>query len=209
MKSKNLGRHRKQFSWGNLATASIQNAQITTDEIKTIKSKLIYRHIAWLYTFREIELLVPTQLEHVSLEECNTWLTTNEKSYGIGQFNEYLTHEQTKKYFEEIKNWETAPNQATYILHLVQTVGNTRTKMKHLICFDKQKMQKIVSEFNDHQGKAERIKKFPLPRQYASLSFIFTCIFIFWQRVKKVLTAGCEIQNISRPLYRFGSYPLL
>ena len=40
-------------------------------------------------------------------------------------------------------------------------------------------MQKILNDFNDHQGKAERIKKFPLPRQYANMSFIFTCIFIF------------------------------
>ena len=33
--------------------------------------------------------------------------------------------------------------------------------------------------FYDHQGKCERIKKFPLPRQYGSMSFIFIGIFIF------------------------------
>lgn len=40
-------------------------------------------------------------------------------------------------------------------------------------------LQKILSDLYDHQGRAERIKKFPLPRQYANLSFIFNCIFIF------------------------------
>lgn len=40
-------------------------------------------------------------------------------------------------------------------------------------------MQQIINDFNDHQGKAERIKKFPLPRQYANMSFIFVCLFIF------------------------------
>ena len=37
---------------------------------------------------------------------------------------------------------------------------------------------KVLSEFYDHQGKAERIKKFPLPRQYATVSALFVGIFI-------------------------------
>ncbi|MBP6430403.1 MAG: hypothetical protein KA319_01430 [Ferruginibacter sp.] len=166
-------------SWGNLVDTYIQNTQLSADEIKTIKSKLIYRHIAWLYTFRE-QLLVPTQWEHVSLGGMHTWLTTKRREkYGVGQFNEYLSQEQTKKYFAEIKEWETAPNQATYILHLQSKLLATLEQNESLNLFRQIEMQKIVSEFNDHQGKAERIKKFPLPRQYASLSFIFTCIFIF------------------------------
>lgn len=166
-------------SWGNLVDTYIQNTQLYTEEIKTIKLKLIYRHIAWLYTFRE-QLLVPTQWEHVSLGGMHTWLTTKRREkYGIGQFNEYLTQEQTQKYFAEINEWETAPNQATYILHLQSRLLATLEQNKSLDMFKQIEMQKIVSDFNDHQGKAERIKKFPLPRQYASLSFIFTCIFIF------------------------------
>jgi putative membrane protein len=39
-------------------------------------------------------------------------------------------------------------------------------------------MQKVVNELYEHQGKLERIKKFPLPRQYANLSFIFSILFI-------------------------------
>lgn len=40
-------------------------------------------------------------------------------------------------------------------------------------------MQTVLNDFYDHQGRAEHIKKFPLSRQYANLSFIFNCIFIF------------------------------
>jgi len=40
-------------------------------------------------------------------------------------------------------------------------------------------LQKLFNDFYTHQGKAERIKKFPLPRQYASVSFIFVGLFIF------------------------------
>jgi putative membrane protein len=36
-----------------------------------------------------------------------------------------------------------------------------------------------MNEFYNHQGMCERIKKFPLPRQYGSMSLIFVSIFIF------------------------------
>ena len=40
-------------------------------------------------------------------------------------------------------------------------------------------LQKLLNDFYTFQGQAERIKKFPLPRQYGSVSFIFIGIFIF------------------------------
>ena len=45
--------------------------------------------------------------------------------------------------------------------------------------FRHMELQKILSEFYVFQGQCERIKKFPLPRQYANTSFIFVAIFIF------------------------------
>ena len=40
-------------------------------------------------------------------------------------------------------------------------------------------LQKVLNDFYVHQGKAERIKKFPFPRQYGGTSFILVAIFIF------------------------------
>ena len=39
-------------------------------------------------------------------------------------------------------------------------------------------IQNLLYSFYDHQGKCERIKNYPFPRQYASMSFIFVGIFI-------------------------------
>ena len=39
-------------------------------------------------------------------------------------------------------------------------------------------LQDILYKFYEYQGKNERIKNYPLPRQYASMSFIFVGIFI-------------------------------
>ncbi len=40
-------------------------------------------------------------------------------------------------------------------------------------------LQNLLKEFYELQGKAERIKKFPLPRQYGAMGVIFVGIFIF------------------------------
>ena len=166
-------------SWGNLVDSYIQNNQLSSEEINHIKKKLIYRHIAWLYTFRE-QLLVPTSWEHINLGKIHKKFATQRmNNYGVGQFKDYLNQEQTEKYFSEIQKWESAPNQATYITHLQSQLLATLEKDETLNMFRQIEMQKILTEFNDHQGKAERIKKFPLPRQYANLSFVFNCIFIF------------------------------
>ena len=43
--------------------------------------------------------------------------------------------------------------------------------------FRQVEMQKILNDFYDNQGKAERIKRTPLPSQYAAVGFTFVCIF--------------------------------
>jgi putative membrane protein len=45
--------------------------------------------------------------------------------------------------------------------------------------FRHMEMVNILKSFYTLQGKNERIKKFPLPRQYANMSWIFVGIFIF------------------------------
>ena len=45
--------------------------------------------------------------------------------------------------------------------------------------FRQTKLQAILDDFYTYQGQCERIKKFPLPRQYGNMSFIFVGIFIF------------------------------
>jgi putative membrane protein len=39
-------------------------------------------------------------------------------------------------------------------------------------------LQECLNLFYDYQGQAERIKKFPSPRQFASTAFIFNVIFM-------------------------------
>lgn len=166
-------------SWGIMVDSFVKNQQLSEEEIKRIKARLIYRHIAWLYVLRE-QLLVPTQWEHVSLRhQFGKIAARRRERFGVGQFKNYLDEKQKQRYFADALEWESAANNATQIIHLQSQLlaGLEETECLHMR--RQLDMQKILTDFYDHQGRAERIKKFPLPRQYANLSFIFNCIFIF------------------------------
>ena len=45
--------------------------------------------------------------------------------------------------------------------------------------FRHMELQNLLNEFYALQGKCERIKKFPFPRQYGYMSFLFVGLFIF------------------------------
>ena len=45
--------------------------------------------------------------------------------------------------------------------------------------FRHMEMKNMLVEFYSLQGKSERIKNFPYPRQFATLNFYFVWIFIF------------------------------
>ena len=167
-------------SWGTMVNSFVRNTDITqysAEELHKLKEKLVYRHIAWLYVLRE-QLLVPTQWEHVSLGGIYGRLGSRRREYGVGLFKEYLTDAQRQKYFFEDSKLNNAANKATQIINL-QSLHLAELEDKNILHMRRQlDLQKILGDFFDHQGRAERIKKFPLPRQYANLSFIFNCIFI-------------------------------
>lgn len=169
-------------SWATMVNSFVRNSentQLSQAEIQQIKQQLIYRHIGWLYVLRE-QLLVPTQWEHVSLKHIFGQIAVKRREKGgVGLFKNYLTDKQKEKYFTDDLLLKTAANKATQLINL-QSLKLAELEEKQILHMRRQlDMQKVLSDFYDHQGRAERIKKFPLPRQYANLSFVFNCIFIF------------------------------
>ncbi|WP_231433746.1 MULTISPECIES: bestrophin family ion channel [unclassified Chryseobacterium] len=105
--------------------------------------------------------------------------TRRRDQFGVGQFQDYLNDKHQKNYFANEKEWDKAANKATQIINL-QSQDLALLEEQEILHMRRQlDMQNILNDFYDHQGRAERIKKFPLPRQYANLSFIFNGIFIF------------------------------
>jgi putative membrane protein len=101
--------------------------------------------------------------------------------WGLGLNKDEETEAELERFItsEEFDRFANYKNTAT---QLIFQQGQELAELRRLNLIDDfrhMELQKLLNEFYDHQGKAERIKKFPLPRQYASMSFIFAGIFIF------------------------------
>lgn len=169
--------------WGSMVESYIQNWEDKNHSdaaIVQFKKDLIYRHIAWVYTLRD-QLLQVTSWEHQGLENHVGQLNRGRaEKAGIGLVEPGITTKQQKKYLSEFEfnQLPTFKNAATQINHAQAKELAELNKNGLLDNFRQVEMQKILNDFYDNQGKAERIKRTPLPRQYAAVGFIFVCIFI-------------------------------
>jgi putative membrane protein len=172
-------------AWGMYVDGYITN-QFTDDKqsdeaIHQIKKRLIYRHIAWLYALRS-QLLVATPWEHISQGGImGKTAAYYQKEFGVGLIDDQITEMELKQFLPEAEynRLINHVNTATQIIN-EQSRDLTHLRSKNLIDdFRHVELNKILYHFYDHQGKCERIKKFPLPRQYANMSRVFVGIFIF------------------------------
>lgn len=165
-------------SWGLLVKGFVTDefaaGDISKQEIDEIRKRLIYRHIAWLYRLkRQLRVLKPWEhdaaLNRRYRKHIATLFPTEDPDVELQNF---LADDEVQKILK-------SSNGCTQLLHL-QTEDLRMLKRRGLIDdFRHMEMQNMLTEFFTLQGKCERIKNFPLPRQYASLSIYFVYIFIF------------------------------
>ncbi len=165
----------------SFATKEFAQENVSEAEIKVYHKKLVYRHIGWLYALRS-QLLIPTPWEHINQSKLIRRTTEARfKRWGVGLFVDETTQIELKHFLpeDEVDQLINAKNTATQIIH-AQSQSLKEMRKKGIIeDFRHMELQNILNEFYTHQGKAERIKKFPLPRQYGNGSQIFIGIFIF------------------------------
>lgn len=172
-------------AWGSMVKAYISDqfvaGTVTEQKIKEVHRELIYRHIAWLYTLRN-QLLIPTNWEHINQSFLIARATKRRRArHGVGLLEDEATETELKRFLpaDEYDRLINYKNTATQIIdQQAQDLQNLR-RDGLIEDFRHMALQDVLNEFYVHQGKCERIKKFPLPRQYGSASFIFVGIFIF------------------------------
>jgi len=166
-------------TWGMKVQDFVSNERATIklseDELKDIKHVLVYRHIAWL-----------TALRH-AMRQSRTWevihqeRTNREWSRVIHIPEKIVSLEDDLFHYLSPEEWEyvmSKNNKQTAILYL-QSKHIRELKEKGLIWeFSFLELENVLEEFFTLQGKSERIKNFPYPRQYATLSHLFVRIFI-------------------------------
>lgn len=150
-------------------------------EINGHVRRLIMRHIGWLYTLRS-QLLIPTQWEHLGQGgRMAKYTEIRMQRFGVGLFSDEVTKDTLPKCLptDEMDRLLNAKNTATQIIDQQSQDLKELRSLDLIDDFRHMELQKILNDFYTHQGQCERIKKFPLPRQYGSASFIFIGIFIF------------------------------
>ncbi len=143
------------------------------DELNTATRTLTYRHIAWM-----------TALRH-SMRTSKPWETTmnhkTNKEWNIQppEWDSSL-EDDLKPYLsdEDMKYVMSKNNKQTAILYL-QSHHLKQLKEEGTIWeFSFLELEAIIQELFTLQGKSERIKNFPYPRQFATLNHFFMWIFV-------------------------------
>jgi len=172
-------------SWGASSKSFLSNQFSSQNrseaELNTYRKKLIYRHIGWLYALRS-QLLIPTSWEHVSQgNHMRRMIKKRIKNFGVGLLGDEVSEFELKQFlpsdeYERLINYK---NTATQIIDQ-QSQDLKQLREEDIIDdFRHMELQKLLNDFYTFQGQCERIKKFPLPRQYGSMSLVFVGIFIF------------------------------
>lgn len=141
-------------------------------EEERIKKELIYRHIAWLTALRH-QLRLSKPWEHKSERMNDLYAPRICEDYNLklqGELTKYLSP-------EEIVEVLAASNTATQIQRIQSKRLQELKDKGYFEDFRHMEFHSLVSKFYDDQGKAERIKNFPFPRQYASTALWLTVVF--------------------------------
>ncbi|WP_142784003.1 bestrophin family protein [Changchengzhania lutea] len=165
-------------TWGmkvqDMVTAEHIIGETTDVEIKAQKRILVYRHIAWLTALRyAMRMRKSWEAQHKARtnREWSKLIHIPEKVSDLeDNLIAYLSKDETQYVLS--KN-----NKQTAILYL-QSKHIRSLKEQGLIWeFAFLELENVLEELFTHQGKSERIKNFPYPRQYASLAFYLTRVF--------------------------------
>ena len=196
-------------AWGMMVDGYITNTFTNKDksesEIHEIKRKLIYRHIGWIYTHRR-QLLIPTQWEsQAPVSKNGKALDFERKSFGIGLVDEEVARTDLKLFLSEEEHDRLIANSNT-ATQIINEQSRDLTKLREqgtIDDFRHMELENLLRTFYQLQGKNERIKKFPLPRQYAHMSRIFVGIFILllpFSMIPELLNLGEWALWISIPI---------
>lgn len=136
--------------------------------------ELIYRHFAWLTALR------------YQMRESRTWeaqslrhnVEYQQKYYSIPEMKTSLP-EELSKYLgaDEVAYIMKTKNKATQLLSLQSKIIKQLREQELITDYQFVEMQRGIRDLYDQQGKTERIKNFPYPRQFATINAVFIQMF--------------------------------
>ncbi|MDV3925542.1 multidrug transporter [Elizabethkingia anophelis] len=161
---------------------------------KQLHQQIVYRHFAWLTALR------------FQLREIKSWENIKTKSYNREYLQYYKVPEWETVLDEELKNFLgeeelqyilSTKNRATQIIALQSSQLKKLNEEGKISDYNYVALENQLKELYDQQGKCERIKNFPYPKQFSSINIYFTNLFCI------LLPLGF-IGEISKMIEKFG-----
>jgi ion channel-forming bestrophin family protein len=163
--------------WGAILNSSRTWGIMTRDYLNnsTKTKELVYRHFAWLTALR------------YQMRDSRVWETTTKahnedyKAFYSVPEKESPLETELAKYIsaEELEYVLTTKNRAVQLMSLQSKTLKELFENKEIDCYQFVEMGKMVKDFYENQGKSERIKNFPYPRQFATINTFFIKLFCF------------------------------
>ena len=146
----------------------------TEDESGALKT-ITYRHIAWLTALRyAMRTKKQWEASYISIHQKETF------KYFVPEyskpFEEELEPYLSKEEYAYVMSKDNKPNA---IMSLQSKDLRKLTDEKKFWDFTLLNLQQMLQELTALQGKSERIKNFPYPKQYASIGYHFVHIFMW------------------------------
>lgn len=139
-----------------------------------IKQQLIYRHIAWLTALR------------FQLRETRTWENIKGKPSNEEYARLYKVDEWENKLDDSLKPFLSdieliyvlnKKNRATHIVSLQSAQLKELKEKGSIESLNYVELENLLVNLYEQQGKCERIKNFPYPRQFATINQMFIRLF--------------------------------
>ncbi|MEM7180969.1 MAG: bestrophin family ion channel [Spirochaetota bacterium] len=160
-------------TWGNAVMSYVLPGD-SSDFAVEVRKRLMYRHMAWINALR-LQLRKTSRFHHKPARMTKIRLQKH-ATHMRNDWDAELKHFLSPEEFEEVSQ---RANSAT---HLIRTQGDelqVLVKEEKLSIFHQIDLMRYLEEFYALQGKCERIKNTPFPRQYAEFSRLFTRVFTF------------------------------
>lgn len=159
-------------TWANFVVNYVRPGE-DSEDARNVRRDLIYRHLAWVNALR-------LQLRKTSRFFDRPAATTRRRLEAHAEPMRNEWDKELSPFLEpaELTRVSKHTNPATHLLVAQGRALVAELRAERIDLFHQIAMMEVVEDLYTLQGKCERIKNTPFPRQYAEYSRIFTRVFL-------------------------------
>lgn len=162
--------------WGGILNASRTWGMMSRDYLgdTTTVKLLYYRHFAWLtalrYAMRETKAWENMHKNYNAEYQKKNFMIPESQATLVDELKKYLSS-------EDLEYIMTTKNKAAQLMSLQSKTLKNTYNSKEIDTLQFIELERLLKDLIDFQGRSERIKNFPYPRQFATVNKVLITIF--------------------------------